>query len=611
MMDKTLDLEALLRVSYVEPDLGFDISPDGIKVAFSWNRTGRWEIYIRDLVEDSGSKIIASGDGAKFAPQWSPQRNQLAYAIDLNGEENYDIYLVDLESGKHTNLTPNTDYAIMPTYAWSPDGEWLAYCSDQDGRFDTYVIPAVGGKSKKVLELPYPDWKVSWSPDGRHLAVVSEAKGQDYWITIVPILDGDPFSIAINGNPICAKDACWSPDGKRIAFASNYLGSYEIGLYEIETGIIAWITGGDGEKEQPDWSLFGKLVYVINYGPRCEFALQDLEDQNIATYQLEPGVIYSPKFSPCGNQITFIFDNPRHPCNLWSFSIDTQNFRQITYSLPEGIDQNSLAMPEEIKYPGLDGIDVPGLLYRSTAGNSITEEGNRKPANGSLPPGVLLVHGGPNWLAQFTWDPLVQYMIRRGWVVMAPNYRGSIGYGKEWQTASRYDFGGVDTEDVVAGADYLSREGIADPEKIAVTGRSWGGYLTMMCLTQYPEKWAAGSAIVPFLNWFTGHSNSRQDLQHWDLENFGDPVTHYQLWYARSPFFFLKRVKSPVQLVCGGQDVRCPASESTAAYKKMIELGKVCEFALYEDEGHSFLKLENLVESKLKQIRFLAKYLEK
>jgi dipeptidyl aminopeptidase/acylaminoacyl peptidase len=201
-------------------------------------------------------------------------------------------------------------------------------------------------------------------------------------------------------------------------------------------------------------------------------------------------------------------------------------------------------------------------------------------------------------------------MVSRGWVVLAPNYRGSTGYGREWQLASRFDVGGVDTADVVAGANFLRDQGIADPNNIAVTGRSWGGYLTMTCLTQYPDFWAAGSAVVPFLNWFTGHANSREDLQHWDLENFGDPETNHQLWYERSPFFFLERVQAPVQLICGAHDVRCPESESTQAYEQLTTLGKECEYILYPDEGHSFLKVENRVKSRLQQVEFLSKYLE-
>lgn len=176
--------------------------------------------------------------------------------------------------------------------------------------------------------------------------------------------------------------------------------------------------------------------------------------------------------------------------------------------------------------------------------------------------------------------------------MLAPIYRGSTGYGRAWQLANRFDLGGSDTQDVVAGADYLARHALADPARMAVTGTSYGGYLTMTSLTQYPDRWAAGSAVVPFLNWFTEFANERSDLQQWDRENFGDPETDRDLFHERSPFFFLDRIAAPVQLICGAHDPRCPASESMQARDELQAQGKHCDFVLYADEGHGFLKTE-------------------
>jgi dipeptidyl aminopeptidase/acylaminoacyl peptidase len=596
-MSEPQNLELLLRVPFVDPDYGFDISPSGAEVAFSWNLSGRWEIYILDLEGNTKPKKVTGGQGAKFAPRWSPNGGQLAYVLDLDGSENFDIYVFDLATGEHRNLTPDTPEAIMAGFAWSPDGKQIAFCSNRSGRFNTYVMPSTGGKARKVLDLSHIDYEVYWSPDGSTLAVVTEGPGQDFWTYLVPLDGGIPYPIAIDGDAICTKNACWAPDGKSLAFASDLSGQFEIGIYELATGNISWLTDGEGEKEKPDWSGEGLLTYTISHGPKTKLALMRIATGSISSYQIEPGVIYSPKFIPTNGKIIFVFDNPRHPDDLWSFSLEERKFEQITQSLPDTVDSQALSMPEEIRYPSLDGTEVPALLYRTSEPDD-------------LPPAVLYIHGGPNWLTQITWDPLIQHMVSRGWVVLAPNYRGSTGYGREWQLASRFDFGGVDTADVVAGMEYLSNQGIAAPNNIAVTGRSWGGYLTMTCLTQYPERWAAGSAVVPFLNWFTGHANSREDLQHWDLENFGDPETNHQLWYERSPFFFMDRVRAPVQLICGAHDVRCPQSESVQAYEQLTTLGKACEYILYPDEGHSFLKVENRVKSRLQQVKFLAKYLE-
>jgi dipeptidyl aminopeptidase/acylaminoacyl peptidase len=168
----------------------------------------------------------------------------------------------------------------------------------------------------------------------------------------------------------------------------------------------------------------------------------------------------------------------------------------------------------------------------------------------------------------------------------------------------------VDCEDVTAGAEYLVREGFAHPAQIAITGRSHGGYLTMMCMTRRPDLWAGGSAVVPFLNLFSSHEEVRQDLKHWNIENFGDPETNHERWVEGSPYFFLDRIKAPVQFICGAHDVRCPASDATAAHDKLKELGAESELIVFPDEGHEFLKIENVVDSYKHQMKFFMRVLD-
>jgi dipeptidyl aminopeptidase/acylaminoacyl peptidase len=597
MNKKILDLAALLQVPYVEPDMGYDISPNRRQIAFSWNKTGQWEVYVLDLVGKNPAKQITKGPGGKFNPQWSPDGTLLAYMLDLNGGEDFDLIVFDPATNAHKNVTPDTEEAIVPNFYWSPDGKQFAICSDRDGHFKTYTLSSHGGAWTRVLDTPNPDWEVKWSPDGSMLLVQMEGEGQDDWIYIVPLTGENPYPISIDGKTIAAKDACWSPDSREVVFSSNLGGSYDLGIWHISTKEIRWLTKNDRENEHPDWSPDGgQIVYITSDGPKTRLAVINIADSQITTFEIEPGVIYMPKFSTDGKEIFFVFDNPRHPDDIWKFDIAKETFSQITTSLPSYIPEDSFCLPQEIRYPGLDGTPVPALLYCP------------KEANGASP-AVVYIHGGPNWLTQVTWDPLVQHMVSRGWVVLAPNYRGSTGYGREWQLANRFDLGGVDTNDVVAGVKYLADQGIAEVRKIAVTGRSWGGYLTMTCLTQYPGLWAAGSAIVPFLNWFTSHENSRIDLRHWDIQNFGTPEENHDLWYERSPYFFMDRIKAPVQLICGAHDVRCPASESRQAYEEMQKLGKQCEYLVYEDEGHSFLKTENQIDSKKRCVEFLEKYL--
>jgi dipeptidyl aminopeptidase/acylaminoacyl peptidase len=601
MQRRTPDLESLLRVPHVDPYGGFDISPDGERVAFSWNRTGRWEIYELALDEADAPRQLTSGQGSKCAPRYAPDGQRLAYALDLDGSESYDLWLHDPESDRHVNLTSDAEGALQPGFRWSPDGSHLAFCSNRSGRFDTYVMPVAGGPARRVLALPHPECDVRWSPDGRWLAITAEGRGQDHWIFLVPARPSSPAptrlddaqAISTASGPLPAKDACWSPDATRLAFCSNRDGYSGIGIYELEGSAITWVARGDGDKEAPCWSADGRrLAYVAGDGPVSSVAVLDLTTGATRTYRVGTGVHYAPRFTPGGEHLLTLFENPQHPPDLWHLRLRDGSFRQLTHSLASDPGALPLVMPETVRYPGLDGQSVPALLYRPPGGEP------RLPA-------VVLVHGGPNWLSLVTWSPVIQHMVGRGWIVLAPNYRGSTGYGRAWQLANRFDLGGVDTRDVVAGADYLVREGLADPQRIAVTGRSHGGYLTMTCLTAYPDRWAAGSAVVPFLNWFTAHARSREDVQHWDLENMGDPDENHALWRERSPFFSLDRIQAPVQLICGAYDVRCPASESIQARGVLSSLGKPVELVLYPDEGHTFRKIENVIDAEKRRIAFL------
>ncbi len=593
-----MDLETLLSVPGVDPDYGFSLSPGGTEIAFSANTSGEWEVYRVRLDGLAPPQQVSTGRGAKFAPRWSPDGRRLAYVLDLDGGEALDLCSCTLATGECENLTPATSESLQPNFAWSPDGAQLAFLSDRSGSFDTYVMPSDGGPGRLLFRSPRPHWDVRWSPDGQWLAVVVEASGQDYATYLVPAGGGHPVPIGQGSEWLPAAHARWSPQGQRVAFSSFRDARHRVGIYDLKRGLTSWLPEAEGDQEQPAWSPDGRrLAYVLGKGPTTRLAVVDLPTSTQTLHQVETGVHHGPRFTADGQRLVFAFDNPCRPPELWELSLRHDSTRRLTPMLPAHLESASFVSPAEVQYPSLDGQPVPALLYVP-------------PGVAGLPPAVVYVHGGPNWLSQTTWHPLVQHMLSRGWVVLAPNYRGSTGYGRDWQLANRFDLGGRDMEDVVSGAEYLVRQGLADPRRIALTGRSYGGYLTMVGLTRYPDRWAAGSAVVPFLNWFTGHANSREDVQHWDVENFGDPEKDHDLYHARSPYFYLDRIQAPVQLICGAHDPRCPASESIRAYEALRAQGTPCELLLYPDEGHTFLKRENVVDSQVRLVQFLARALD-
>jgi Tol biopolymer transport system component len=362
-----LPLEALLRVPQVDATGGLSISPGGRHLAFSWNASSRWEIYVMPTNGAAEPQQVSGGPGAKFAPRWSPDGERLAYVVDLEGGERYDITCRTLSSGHRVNLTPGTPDAIQPGFCWSPDGRWIAFASDRSGVFDTYVMPSDGGPARPVLSLPYPDWQVQWSPDGGWLAVVAETRGQDYGTFVVPVEGGEAgeaFAITLEGEPICAKDACWSPDSRRIAFASDYRGQFDIGIYDLPAGSITWVTEEQGDKERPAWSPDGRqMAYVVSQGPATAIALHQLGGGPVTHFQVEAGAHDWPCFLPDGEHLVFLFDNPRHPCDLWLLSLADRSARRLTQSLPAQFRGAGFVLPEQVLYPSLDGQEVPALLY--------------------------------------------------------------------------------------------------------------------------------------------------------------------------------------------------------------------------------------------------------
>ena len=600
-----LDLAQLLRVPQVHPQ--FDISPDNIKLAFAWNKTGEWQIYEvvfpspfgRGRPEGSGEGEIAQltyEAGGKFNPRYSRDGTHLAYVLDLDGSESYHLIVFDFATSQHIDLTPNISHALQPNFCWSPNGRQLAFLNDEHGHFSIYVIPASGGDAELILDTGHPAWEVEWSPDGKYLAVCCEMHGQDYGIFIVDLDSREVTELDIN-----ASEPKWSADGTKLIFHSDLNGWFDIAFYDLASREINWLTQSVGDSQSPiffsksiDQGYSSKIAYTQSHGTVNWIEILD-EGGKQKTYQIGRGIHEGIRFTSDIKWMICTFNSPSQPPDLWMIDVEQGTSIQLTNSMPDELSTEEFIMPEDIYYSGMDGVQIPALLFRP----------QQTPA-----PAIVMIHGGPNWHYSAEWNPLMAHLASRGYVVLAPNYRGSTGYGRDWQYAARYDLGGVDTRDVAASVKYLLREGLAIENKIAVTGRSHGGYLTMTCLTQYPELWCAGSAVVPFMNWIKSHENSRQDLQHWNIENMGDPKENSERWYNASPYFFLDRVNVPVQLLCGANDPRCPASDSIDARDKLVELGKDVELLLYEDEGHSFLKIENIVDSELKRVGFLAKALK-
>ena len=591
---RRLNIDLLFRVPTVA---SYHLARDGKTLAFAWNKTGQHEIYLLNTQRANPERVTFPPE-SKFVPRFSPTGQELTYTMDHQGDELNDIYLLDLKTRKSNNITPNTPESISSDITWSPDGKQLAFSSNQSGKFSIYSLPRSGGQPKLLHKHQYLDYDPKWSPDGKKIAFTSLVKGQDQGIFITTLETRETAQLSEKGRAIESSEPAWSPDSKTIAFTSAEKGMYDIGLYQLDSQTVQWLTDGEYESSSPIWAPKGdKLAYEVNRDANIQIALHTIGN-GTEVVQAAPGLHTNIRFSPNGDEMYFLYTGPRNPTDLWKYSFKAGHVAQVTKSLPDQLYTSGFISPAPVNYKSSDGRSIPALLYRPRRGR-----GQR--------PAIVYIHGGPT--AQFTntWTPLVQEYLDRGYIVIAPNYRGSTGYGREFREANRFAMGKLDLDDVVKSVEYLVGTGLVDPRRIAVTGGSFGGYLTMCALTKYPDLWAAGSALVPFLNWFTEIANERDDLQYWDKQNMGDPEKDKERLREASPIFYIDQVKAPVQLIAGAHDPRCPASETLQARDELQRLGKKAEVVIYEDEGHGFLKLDNRVDAYKKNLQFLTIHLGK
>jgi dipeptidyl aminopeptidase/acylaminoacyl peptidase len=404
-----------------------------------------------------------------------------------------------------------------------------------------------------------------------------------------------------------------SPDGKTLLITSNSGNGYSnAALLDVATRKITWLTQDKWEVTSGKFSPNGQIVtwtanvdgavkvFVGNYG----VAGSTITDSRVKPHALLLGEGINTlagaetPFTRDGKRLLYYHDGPNAPNDLWVYDLATLGSRQVTEALVGGLRSGDMVEPFLIHYPSKDGKwQISAWVYAP-----YNAERNGKNA------AVVYIHGGPTSQTQNAFSKNIQYLANQGFFVIAPNYRGSQGYGKEFEDANRFDMGGGDLEDVVAAADWMKKTGYIDPKKIAVMGGSYGGYLTMMAVTKTPDLWGAGVAIVPFVNWFTEIENEDPLLRQYDLATMGDPVKDKSRLRERSPIYFVDQIKAPLLLLAGGNDPRCPHTEAEQVAAAIKKRSGAVEFKLYENEGHGFAKLENQIDAITRVADFLKKY---
>src|SRR6266508_2378842 len=572
---------------------GIDLSPDGAEVAFAWNRSGTFEIYSAPIERERIYQLTDAKERS-VSPRWSPDARQLAFLRDRGGNECFDIWLVDRDGETERNLTNEPD-VMHRDIVWSPDGSRIAYVANAGGKaFAVHVIDVAGGTKRALSDGEFDDEQPRWSPDGTRLLFSSrrESVRTNSDLYVVSATGGAQIKLETREADGESREGDWSEDGSRIAFTTSTRWRYEVAIATLQGDTVTRrepLTTSIFDETAPAWRPDGRATLYL-HNEDADVSIRRVFVVSHADHAVadRPGVHQSIRIGPDGDLVAFVFTGAREPWDVYVTRERMTEPRRLTRSLPATIDPATLVEPIHVRYPGAMGTEIPALLYVPHA-EAVRGDGP--------PPAIVHVHGGPTSQHYRWWDRASQWFANNGYVVLAPNIRGSTGYGREFQEGNREDWGGKDLEDVVKGIDWLAKQRIADPKRVGIYGGSYGGYLTLMSLAMYPDRFAAGVSVVGVVSWKTMYDTTRGDLREYLTREFGDPTRDAERHRDRSPLTHVSKIEAPLMMLQGENDPRVPLSEAEQVVAALRSAGKMHEYHVYQGEGHGFRTRENMIDS--------------
>jgi dipeptidyl aminopeptidase/acylaminoacyl peptidase len=585
-------------------------SPDDKQIAFVTTISGRYNIWLVPFQSGWPTQLTVSNQ-RQINIAWAPKGRWIAYNSDYDGNEQWDLFLVSTTNGQVVNLT-NTPEISEEGAAWSPDGEKLAY-SVKPKQSPNYELDVMEVLTKKVIHLtsntPAELSNVDpiWSKDGKWIVFTQQrADGKDGNILTVNSVGGRATNLTPHQGEHGFLATDISPDGKTALITSNAGNGYQnAGLLDIATKKINWLTSDKWEVNSGNFSPDGKrLTWTANVDGNQGIFVYDLAAKQAHALPVPKGINSlagaEAAFSHDGARLLYLHEGANAPNDLWSFDFTTEKPLQITRSLVGGVRSEDMVEPYLVHYASKDGKwQIPASVY-------VPYNAEKNGQNAA----IVYIYGAPTAQTLSSFNRGIQYLVNQGYFVIAPIFRGSTGFGKEFEDANRFDMGGGDLEDVISAAEWIKKTGFIDPKKVAVIGGSYGGYLTMMAVTKAPELWAAGVAIAPFVNWFTELENEDPLLRQYNIAIMGDPVKDKARLQERSPINFVDKIKAPLLLLAGGNDPRCPKTEAEQVASAIKKRKGIADLKVYENEGHGFAKVENQIDAYTRVAEFLKKYAE-
>ncbi len=591
-----------------------------------WNKDGR-SIYFPHQgglwqVDISGGPARAIGTANERAANFvlSPDGTELAF-VRSGGTSGSNLIVRSLASGTETQVAHNDASIAGPV--WSPDGKHIAFSGgsntirhEQTPSYSgakiiytitertpgkLFVVSALGGNATEI-QAPEGGGGARWL-DSQH--VLFDRQSSDFKKRTSYVGDISSGSAVTAHEDV--EDKFWSipydagaaaqasPDGKWIAFISDRDGWDHIYVMPAKGGKPVQITKGHFEAWRPEWSHDSKkIAFDANSadhpGDRQLFVANIDGDPVHASVQALTsgrGTNISASWSPDDSSLLYQHTDPHNSADLFVIGAPAraQPFR-LTESMPAEMDRSAFVEPEYVHYPGADGVPVPGWLFVPKNLDRATKH-----------PAIVWIHGdGINqnydgWHVQRNYAVYYsfhQYLLQQGYVVFAPDYRGSIGYGRAWREAVYMDVGGRDAKDAWMSANYLKTLGYVDPDRIGVWGLSYGGFFTLIAVTDQPTLFRAAVDVAGVVDYKMYYEDPYHGA--WTASRIGTPEQNPEVYANASPISHIDRLDRPLLILHGTADVNVPYLESVRLIDEGLkhDKGALMQFMMYPGEFHYF-----------------------
>ncbi|MCI0356402.1 MAG: S9 family peptidase [Acidobacteria bacterium] len=551
--------------------------------------------------------------------EWSPRGDVVLFTRDAGGDERSQLWLMDPNGVSLVALTQSPK-VIHAFGGFSHDGAWICYSSNErtEGRFDVYVMELATRRARRIFAGEENYYAHSFSPDGRHVLAVRSRSSYENDLFLIDTQSESVIHLTPHSGEAYYRNMAWAPDGSGIYLASNQgRDKSNLAFLDVHQRKLTYLEESPHEIDDTTGIAIDRsgttLFYAWNENGASAVRIREPKTGRVELFRgLPRGVVGRGSFNGDGTKVAFHYSSPAINSDVWVLSLgrtkpatpgtvaarrEGAGARQVTHSTRAGIPADSLVTPEVVAYTSFDGTSIPAFFY--------LPRGAQK--EGKLP-AIVYVHGGPEAQERASFSAVFQYFLNRGYTILAPNIRGSDGFGKAYLAADNYKKRQDAIRDVALAADHLKSTGYVDGKKIVVMGGSYGGFMALAQATMHPDLWAAVVDIVGIANWNTFFKTTGAWRRAHRAAEYGDPEKDPEFMNSISPINFVDRIQAPLIVVQGANDPRVPKAESDQMVERVRAKGTPVEYLVFADEGHGLAKRPNRIKGYTAIADFLDKH---